>query len=147
MQSPAGRARRSVHAQGREESLLRCPGCRHVHLQLRLHGQPYQGNDAGVLHGGRARLGDTPAGIKKVFHSETQFGLVGYRTQLFGPRDMPNVVKIQAGYKAQTLSQFLKQPAPPAAPPIDFPSFTKDDMKRVALPQVPEFCPAVLSAR
>jgi hypothetical protein len=29
----------------------------------------------------------------------------------------------------QTLSQFLKQPAPPAAPAIDFPPFTKDDMK------------------
>jgi hypothetical protein len=146
MQSPAGRARRSVHAQGREESLLRCPTRRHVHLQLRLHGQPYHRQRCGVLHGGRARLGDTPAGIKKVFHSETQFGLVGYRTQLFGPRDMPNVVKIQAGYKVQTLSQFLKQPAPPAAPPIDFPSFTKDDMK-LPFPKylnfVLQFCPPV----
>jgi hypothetical protein len=33
---------------------------------------------------------------------------------------MPNVVKIQAGYKAQPLSAFLKQRAPPAAPKIDF---------------------------
>ena len=33
---------------------------------------------------------------------------------------MPNVVKVQAGYKAQPLSAFLKQPAPPAAPVIDF---------------------------
>ena len=33
---------------------------------------------------------------------------------------MPNVVKVQAGYKAQPLSAFLKQPAPPAAPKIDF---------------------------
>ena len=33
---------------------------------------------------------------------------------------MPNVEKVQAGYKAQPLSQFLKQPAPPAAPKIDF---------------------------
>ena len=33
---------------------------------------------------------------------------------------MPNVEKVQAGYKAQPLSTFLKQAAPPAAPKIDF---------------------------
>jgi hypothetical protein len=33
---------------------------------------------------------------------------------------MPNVEKVQAGYKAQPLSAFLNQPAPPAAPKIDF---------------------------
>ena len=33
---------------------------------------------------------------------------------------MPNVEKVQAGYKVQPLSAFLKQPAPPAAPKIDF---------------------------
>jgi hypothetical protein len=33
---------------------------------------------------------------------------------------MPNVVKVQSGYKAQPLSAYLKQPAPPAAPKIDF---------------------------
>ena len=65
--------------------------------------------------------GDTPAGIKKVFHSTTQFSLAVYRTQLFNPADMPNVVKVQSGYKAQPLSAFLKQPAPSAAPAINFP--------------------------
>jgi hypothetical protein len=43
-----------------------------------------------------------------------------FRTQLFNADDMPNVVKVQAGYKAQPLSAFLNQPAPPAAPKIDF---------------------------
>jgi hypothetical protein len=33
---------------------------------------------------------------------------------------MPNVEKIQAGYKSQPLSAFLKQPAPPAVPRIEF---------------------------
>src|SRR2546422_9650177 len=61
-----------------------------------------------------------PAGIKKVFTSTTPFSVAGFRTQLFNPADMPNVVKVQAGYKAQPLSAFLKQPAPPAAPKIDF---------------------------
>jgi hypothetical protein len=62
----------------------------------------------------------TPAGIKKVFRSTTPFALTIFRTQLFNAADMPNVEKVQAGYKAQPLSAFLKQPAPPAAPKIDF---------------------------
>jgi hypothetical protein len=70
--------------------------------------------------------GETPPGIKKVFHSSTQFSVAGYRTQLFGPEDMPNVVKVQSGYKVQPLSSFLKQPAPPAAPTINFPKINKE---------------------
>jgi len=105
------------------------------------------GNDAGCyMVAGPDWKGETPRGIKKVFNSETQFGLIGYRTQLFGAGDMPNVKKIQAGYKVQTLSQFLKQPAPPAAPAIDFPPFTKDDMK-LPFPKflnfVLQFCPPI----
>jgi hypothetical protein len=73
--------------------------------------------------------GDTPPGIKKIFRSSTQFSAVAYRTQLFGPKDMSNVVKIQAGYKAQPLSAYLKQPAPPAAILIDFPKIDKDLVK------------------
>jgi hypothetical protein len=73
--------------------------------------------------------GETPAGIKKVFQSSTQFSLVGFRTQLFNPADMPNVVKVQAGYKAQTLSSYLKQPAPAAAPSVDWPKIDKDLIK------------------
>jgi hypothetical protein len=42
---------------------------------------------------------------------------------------MPNVVKIQSGYKVQPLSAFLKQPAPPAAPAVDFPKVNKDLVK------------------
>src|SRR6476660_4616239 len=73
--------------------------------------------------------GETPAGIKKTFRSSTQFSLAAYRTQLFNPEDMPNVVKIQSGYKAQPLSAYLKQPAPPAAPAIDFPKINKELVK------------------
>jgi hypothetical protein len=79
------------------------------------------GNEAGsYLVVGPDWKGETPAGIKKVFSSTTPFALTLYRTQLFNPGDMPNVEKVQAGYKAQPLSAFLKQPAPPAAPKIDF---------------------------
>ena len=73
--------------------------------------------------------GQTPPGIKQVFHSTTQFSLVAYRTQLFNADDMPNVVKVQSGYKAQPLSAYLNQPAPPAPPPIDFPKIDKDMVK------------------
>ncbi|KQQ13510.1 cell envelope protein [Methylobacterium sp. Leaf122] len=63
---------------------------------------------------------ETPTGIKKVFRSTTPFSLALVRTQLFNPDDMSKVEKVQAGYKAQPLSAFLKRPAPPAAPKIDF---------------------------
>jgi len=85
------------------------------------------GNDAGdYMVAGPDWKGEAPPGIKKVFHSTTQFSLAGYRTQLFGPDDMPNVVKVQAGYKVQPLSAFLKQSAPPAAPTINFPKINKE---------------------
>ena len=73
--------------------------------------------------------GDTPPGIKKVFRSSTQFSIVIYRTQLFSPADLPNVAKVQAGYKARPLSAYLKQPAPAAAPAIDFPKITEAMVK------------------
>ena len=80
------------------------------------------GSDAGdYLVVGPNWKGGPPPGIKKVFHSSTQFSLVAFRTQLFNPDDMPNVVKVQSGYKAQPLSAYLHQPAPPAAPAINFP--------------------------
>ena len=73
--------------------------------------------------------GETPPGIKKVFRSTTQFSLAGFRTQLFNAEDMPNAVKVQAGYKPQPLSSYLKQPAPPAAPKVDFPKIDKETAK------------------
>ena len=44
---------------------------------------------------GRSRPGTT-----------TPFTFAAFRTQLFNPGDMPNVEKVQAGYKAQPLSAF-----------------------------------------
>jgi hypothetical protein len=74
--------------------------------------------------------GETPAEIKKVFSSTTPFALTLFRTQLFDPTDMPNVEKVQAGYKVQPLSAFLKQTAPPAAPKIDFLPATTEGIKK-----------------
>jgi hypothetical protein len=88
------------------------------------------GNDAGCyMIAGPDWKGETPKGIKQAFHSETQFGLEIYRTQLFNSADLGNVKKIQAGYTIQPLSAFLHTPAPPAPPTPDFPAFTEDAFK------------------
>ena len=69
--------------------------------------------------------GSKPAGIKEVFKAETEIVGTLTRTALQGPEDVPNVKAIQAQYKLQPLSAFLKQPAPPTAPAIDFPPYDK----------------------
>jgi hypothetical protein len=79
------------------------------------------GNEGGsFLVAGPGWKGETPKGVTKVFRSETEFVFAVYRTQLFNPADLDNVKKIQAGYKVQPLPAFLGQPAPAAAPAIDF---------------------------
>jgi hypothetical protein len=88
------------------------------------------GNEAGdYMVVGPDWKGETPKGIKKVFRSSYQFSLAAYRTQLLDAGDMANVKKVQAGYNVRTLSAYLKQPAPPAAVAIDFPTITKEMIK------------------
>lgn len=84
-------------------------------------GSTTTGNDGGsFLVAGPGWKGEVPEGVNQVIHSETDLVLVPFRTQVFGPDDIENVKAVQAGYKAQTLSAFLGQPAPEAAPAIDF---------------------------
>lgn len=79
------------------------------------------GNDGTtVLLTGPGWKGAKPEGIDRIIPSETYLGSILYRTQLFGPDDLENVKRVQAGYKVQPLSAFLGQPPPPAAPAIDF---------------------------
>ena len=85
-----------------------------------------------------------------MFPSETQFAFAIYRTQLLDSADIENVKKIQAGNTVQPLSAFLKQPAPPAAPAIEWPKFDK----KLAMEEQPfeylnfllQFCPPVPEA-
>jgi hypothetical protein len=89
------------------------------------------GSDAGdFLVAGPDWKGETPANIKRAFKSSSQHSLAIFRTQLFNPGDIDNVAKVQDGYKAQPLSAFLNQPAPPAAPTIDFPKIDDDLAKK-----------------
>jgi len=79
------------------------------------------GNDGGdYLLAGPGWKGEAPKGIAKVFRSETELMLAVYRTQLFNLGDLENVKGIQSGYRVQPLSAYLGQPAPEAAPAIDF---------------------------
>lgn len=74
---------------------------------------------ASFLLAGPGWKGPVPKGIKKVIQSETDFAFVLFRTQLFNPADIDAVKAVQAGYKVQTLSQYLgKQSA--RASPVDF---------------------------
>ena len=105
------------------------------------------GNVAGCyMIAGPGWKGDKPDGIAKIFNSETQFGLVIFRTQLFNSADIDNVRKIQAQYTAQPLSQFLKRPPPPALPLPAFPAFSDSAFKLDAfsfLNFLLQFAPAV----
>ncbi|HEX5065998.1 MAG TPA: DUF1254 domain-containing protein, partial [Myxococcota bacterium] len=79
------------------------------------------GNDGGsFMIAGPGWQGETPKGVAKVIRADTELALALFRTQLFGPDDLDNVKKVQAGYKVQPLSAFLGKPAPPPAPKLDF---------------------------
>jgi hypothetical protein len=106
------------------------------------------GNDGGsFLITGPNWEGAPPSGINKMFRSETEFAFAIFRTQLFNPEDLDNVKRVQAGYKVQTLSQFLGKPAPPAAPTINFIKPLTPDQQRSSLQFfnilnfVLQFCP------
>jgi hypothetical protein len=110
------------------------------------------GNGGGTfLLAGPNWKGELPKGINKVFRSETELAFAAYRTQLFNPGDIENVKKVQAGYKVQPLSTFLGQPAPKAAPAIDFVKPLTPAQQRTSieffnvLNFVLQFCPTVPS--
>jgi hypothetical protein len=110
------------------------------------------GNEGGsFLVAGPGWKGEAPKGVKKVFRAETEFAMAWFRTQLFNPGDIDNVKKVQAGYKVQTLSAFLGQPSPKAAPEIDFiKPLTPEEEKTSPevfniLNFVLQFCPTVPS--
>lgn len=103
------------------------------------------GNDGGTfLIAGPGWNGATPAEVKAVLRSETQFAYIIFRTQLFDAADLARVNEIQAGYTAQPLSAFLKQPAPVAAPPVSWPSIGDLPASTDVFPYVNflfQFCP------
>jgi hypothetical protein len=106
------------------------------------------GNGGGrYLIAGPNWTGAAPAGIDKVFRSETEFAFAFYRTQLFDAADLDKVKAVQAGYRVQTLSQFLGAPPPPAPPKIEFAAPLTAEAQKVSpefftvLDFVLRFCP------
>lgn len=84
------------------------------------------GFEAGTyMFAGPKWKGTKPQGIKQVFQTETDIVGSLTRTSLHGFEDVPNLEALQAQYKLQSLSQYLGQPAPPAAPEISFPPYEK----------------------
>jgi Protein of unknown function (DUF1254) len=90
--------------------------------------------------------GQPPANIKHVFHSTMPFSAVIFRTQLFNAADMPNVVKIQAGYKVQPLSAYLKKTCTERAPGDQLHEGRCGDCEKAVLASV-GFCAAIYSAQ
>jgi hypothetical protein len=85
-----------------------------------LGGRATDGEAGDYLVVGPGWKGAAPVDIKKVIHTETELVLSIFRTQLDNPSDLDNVKKIQAGYKAEPLSRFLRKQPPPTAPAINF---------------------------
>ncbi|MET0845804.1 MAG: DUF1254 domain-containing protein, partial [Pseudomonas sp.] len=68
--------------------------------------------------------GQQPIKMDRMLRSETNIAYALYRTQLFDEKDLAKVKKILKGYKVETLSHYVKQKAPPAAPKITWPKPT-----------------------
>jgi hypothetical protein len=95
--------------------------------------------------------GETPKAITKVIRCETEIASAQYRTQLFNPSDLKNVIKIQKQYIVKPLSAFLGQPAPAPAPKINFIKPLSRETERTSiqffnnLNAALRFCPTVPS--
>ena len=82
------------------------------------------GRQAGTyLFAGPHWTGTVPKGITRVFRSETDFIGTLTRTQLNGPADIPALQALQAQYLLPPLSRFVGTPAPPPAPPVNWPAW------------------------
>ncbi|MGY6743104.1 MAG: DUF1254 domain-containing protein [Cecembia sp.] len=92
------------------------------------------GNNGGsFLIAGPNWKGEKPEGITRVIRCETEIASAQFRTQLFDPADLENVKRIQEQYIVKTLSAFINQPAPKAAPAIDFPKPLTPESQRTSL--------------
>ncbi len=106
------------------------------------------GNDGGsFLIAGPGWKGETPKGIKKVLHCETEMTLAVYRTQLFNPGRHRQREEGPGGLQGAAASAFLGTAAPEAAPAIDYMKPITHDEEKTSLEVfrilnfVLQFCP------
>ena len=121
----AGFARRAdgdLRSGGGKGALLLGAVRRRQHLQLWLHRQPRDRQLSRRLYGRRPRLEwrRRPPASRRYSIPRHAFSRRSIRTQLFNPDDMPNVIRCRPATKCSRFRPILKQPAPPAAPKIDF---------------------------
>ena len=89
-------------------------------------GSVEDGNDGiSVLLASPTWKGELPKGVKRVIRGDTEFLGSLTRTQLLDPEDLPKVKKIQKEYELQPLSAYLGNPAPKAAPAIQWKPWKK----------------------
>ena len=90
------------------------------------------GNDGGkYLVAGPGWKGDLPEGVEKAYHCETEIGMIIFRTQLNSVEDLDNVRAVQALYKVETLSAYLRKPAPKNTASNNFINpITPDEIKK-----------------
>ena len=110
------------------------------------------GNKAGrYLIAGPSWNGETPDGINKIIHCETQFALALYRTQLLDPEDLDKAEELQSKYVVQMLSKYLGQPKPESETATNFPppdAMLESDYTLVSnLNFLLQFCPVPESER
>ena len=110
------------------------------------------GNGGGkYLLAGPGWKGEKPEGVEKVIMSDTDLALALYRTQLFGPGDLDNVKKIQAGYQVPAAlgvsrsalaggraGDRLRQAAMTTGPAEDIAAvFRHPELRAAVLPDIP----------
>ena len=110
------------------------------------------GNKAGTyMLAGPNWNGEPVEGIDKVIKSETEIGVVVYRTQLFNPADIENVKAIQAKYNVQTLSTYLGKDPVDSSTTVEWMKPLTPDAQKSSLDFfnvmnfVMNFCPTVPS--
>lgn len=80
------------------------------------------GNNGGhFMIAGPNWQGQQPVEMDRLLRSETNIAYALYRTQLFDEKDLAKVKQIQQGYKVETLSHYVKQKPPAAAPKVKWP--------------------------
>ncbi|HSF45213.1 MAG TPA: DUF1254 domain-containing protein [Chitinophagaceae bacterium] len=92
------------------------------------------GNDGGVfMITGPNWKGETPTGVTKLIRCETEIAMALIRTQLFNPKDLDNVKKVQSGYKLLTLSSFLGEDQAQPTANTEFPKPLTPEQQRTSL--------------
>ena len=106
-------------------------------IDLFTHNVDYIGTRATGFKAGKYLLagpnwsGKKPKGIVKVIQTETNILAALARTQVYSPDDVKNAVKVQSGYKIETLSEYMGTPSPEASTPLDFPIYSPEKVKSV----------------